>query len=82
MDMRRARRLDDFLARGLGPAVGDVVVDGIVEQHRILRHDADGAAQAFLRDLADVLTIHEDAACGRVVEAEQQARQRGLARAA
>jgi hypothetical protein len=38
-------------ARGAGPAVGDVVFHRVVEQHRVLRHDADGRAQAGLRDL-------------------------------
>ena len=31
VDMRRARRGEDFLARGIGLAVGDVVVDRVVE---------------------------------------------------
>ena len=37
----------DFLAARAGAAVGDVVFDRVVEQHRVLRHDADRAAQRW-----------------------------------
>mmetsp|Transcript_16529 Transcript_16529/g.64517 ORF Transcript_16529/g.64517 Transcript_16529/m.64517 type:complete len:491 (-) Transcript_16529:421-1893(-) len=80
--MGRARRgLDLRLARPRA-AVGDVVGDRVVEQHRVLRHDADGPAQAGLRHLADVLTVDADGARVDVVEAVEQPRQRALARAA
>ena len=49
------------VARGGGVAIGDVVVDRVIEQHRVLRHDADGAAQARLGDVADVLAVDGDA---------------------
>ena len=78
----RARGVLDLGAARAGPAVGDVVVDRVVEQHRVLRHDADRAAQAVLRDLADVLAVDRDRAGVDVVEAEQQPRQRRLAGAA
>ncbi len=48
--------LDLGLARFAAP-VGDVVADGVVEQHRVLRDDADGRAQARLLDLGDVLAV-------------------------
>ena len=85
MDVGRARRcLDARLAIGqiehLGSAVSDVVADAVVEQHGVLRHDADRAAQAVLRDAADVLAVDGDAAGVHIVEAEQQARERALAR--
>ncbi len=35
---------DDFVARSVGPAVGDVFGDRAVEQERLLQHDADVAA--------------------------------------
>ena len=47
VDVRGARRGDDLLARRLGPAVGDVVVDRVVEQHGVLRNDADRARAAI-----------------------------------
>ena len=36
----------DLRLAGRGVAVGDVVADRVVEQHRVLRHHADGRAQA------------------------------------
>ena len=41
VDVRRARRRLDLGAARAGAAVGDVVFDRVVEQHRVLRHDAD-----------------------------------------
>ena len=73
LHLRRARRR---------VAVGDVVIDGVVEQHGVLGDHADGGAQGLLRHLADVLAVDEHAARIDVVEAEQDARDRRLARAA
>ena len=39
-----ARRLADLLHGGVGPAVGDVLGDGAMEQQRLLRHVGDTAA--------------------------------------
>ena len=64
---------------GAGLAIGDVVFDRVVEQHGVLRDDADGGAQGLLLHVADVLAVDQDAAAGHVVEAEQQARDGGLA---
>ena len=38
-------------------AIGDVVADRVVEQHRVLRDDADRGAQRGLRHLRDVLPV-------------------------
>ena len=70
--MRAASRTSS--SRRLGPAVADVVEDGVVEQHRVLRHHAQRRAQRRLRDVADVLPVDGDAAAGHVVEAQQDAR--------
>ena len=61
----------------LGPtrvraSVEQVVVDALVEQHRVLGDDPDGGAQARLAHRADVLSIDQDAPAGEVVEPEQQ----------
>ena len=50
------RRLDVLL---LGPAraVGDVVVNGVVEQDRILRDNADLLAQTAQIDFAEIVTV-------------------------
>jgi hypothetical protein len=59
---------------GAGLAVGDVVFDGVVEQHGVLQDDADAGAQGLLLHVADVLAVDPDVSAGHVVEAEQQAR--------
>src|SRR3569623_2387011 len=81
-DMRSTRGFEYLVAAGVGSAVGDVVVDAVVEQHGVLRHHADGGAQAVLRDLADVLAVDADAAGADVVETEQRSCERRLAGAA
>ncbi|MCY1518954.1 hypothetical protein D9M68_536900 [compost metagenome] len=81
MDVRQAGgRLDLRVARVRAP-VADVVADGVVEQHGVLRHDADRRPQAGLRHVADVLAVDQNRAAVGVVEAEQQARDGGFARA-
>jgi len=82
VDLRQACRREDVLAAGVGPAVGDVVVQRVVEQHGVLRHDADGLAQAVLGHVAHVLAVDQYAAAADVVETEQQTRQGGFAAAA
>ena len=47
----------DLLRGGARRAVGDVAGDGVVEQHRLLRHDADLRAQRRQRHLADVAAV-------------------------
>ena len=48
----------------------------VIEQHRILRHDADVGTQTVLRDPADVLAIDADLTCRGIVKTKQQAYQR------
>jgi hypothetical protein len=60
-------------------AIADVVGDGVVEQHRVLRHHADRRAQAFLRNVADVLPVDQNLPRLYVVEAEEQPRDGRLA---
>ena len=73
VDLGKARSLSHVgLARG--PAsIADVVAERVVEQHRILRHHADGVAQGGLGDTGDILAVDRDAPAVRLVEAEQQA---------
>src|SRR3569832_1527104 len=80
VDVGHLRRADDLVARGVGPRILNVVIERVVEQHRVLRHDADGGAQALLRDVADVLAVDQYPAAVHVIKAEEQARERGLAR--
>ena len=46
----------------LGRPVGDVAGDRVVEENRILRHDADLAAQRGERDTPDVDAVDENCA--------------------
>ena len=69
----------DVVVRGFPAPVLDIVADGVVEQHRVLRNHADRRPQARLRHLGDVLAVDQDAAARRLVEAEQEARDRRLA---
>ena len=73
-----ARRLADLLHGGVGPAVGDVLGDGAMEQQRLLRHVGDTAAQALLGDLGHVLPVDQDPAFLDVTQAQQQLGERGL----
>ena len=79
MDLRGARRRLDLRLPGAGAAVGDVRPDGVVEQHGVLRHQTDRGAQGLLSDVAQILAVDQDRALVDVVEAEQQAHDRGLA---
>ncbi len=80
--MRRARRGLDLGQRRVGTAVRDVVRDRVVEEHGVLRDQADVAAQRPQRHVADVEVVDEDGPVGHVVEARQQVDERRLARAA
>jgi len=78
VDAGRACGVLHLLRRRTGTAIGDVVADGVVEEHRVLRHHADAGAQALLRHVADVLPVDADRTFGHVVEAEQQAADGGF----
>ena len=62
VDLGEPRRLLDLGIGRLPAAVADVVADGVVEQHGVLRNHADGGAQRLLRHVADVLAVDQDAA--------------------
>ena len=60
-------------------AEGDVVADRGREQERILRHEADGAAQLGERQRADVAAVEQHGAVADVEQARQQLHERALA---
>ena len=72
----------DFPLRSVGAAIRDVGAHGVVEQDRVLQHDADLAAQGLLGQPADILPVHQDPAGGGDVEPLDQAHQRALAASA
>ena len=71
--------LDDLLVGGVEGAVGDVLADGAVEEIDILADEADGAAQVFEAQIAQVMPVETDAALLHVIEAQKQFDQGGLA---
>ena len=71
--------LIDLGIRRFRAPIADVVEDGLIEQHRILRHDTDGCAQAVLRKIADIFAVDAYAAPLYVVKTVKQARQRRFA---
>ena len=79
-DLGEFRRLADFLLVGIGPSVADIVGDGVVEEHGVLRHHADRGAQALLPYIPDILSVDQDRALLDIVETEQQARDRRFSR--
>mmetsp|Transcript_28211 Transcript_28211/g.59255 ORF Transcript_28211/g.59255 Transcript_28211/m.59255 type:complete len:244 (-) Transcript_28211:1273-2004(-) len=70
----------DLLIGGAWPAVGDVESDALVEEHDVLRHDAQLLAHRVELDVAQVLPVDADRAGGRVVEAEEQPQHSRFAR--
>jgi len=80
VDLGQPRRLSHLAVARLGPAIADVVLDRIVEQHGVLRDHADGRAERGLRHVPDVLAVDGHPAAGKLIEAEQDARNGGLTR--
>ncbi len=79
--MRLARGLNDFLLGCLQPAVADIVEQAAVEQVGILWDQAQLRVQRFLRHGADVHAVDEDLSVLGVVQAQDEAHERGLTRA-
>ena len=63
---------DDVGFAGAEAAEGDVGADGVVEEGDFLADDGDGAAQAFDRDVAQVLAVDGNASVGRVEQARDE----------
>jgi hypothetical protein len=82
MDVGGARRLLDLLVGGVETPVAQVLADGRVEQHGLLQHHPDLAAQRGQVDAADVMAVDRDVAPHDVVMPAEQADHGGLAAAA
>src|SRR5205814_6330708 len=81
VDRCSARGGFDLRLGGAVAAVADVVPDRVVEQHRVLRDDADRGAKAPLADGRYFLPIDQDPPRRWVVKAVEQAGDGRLARA-
>ena len=73
---------DDVVARGVRPAIGNVLRNGAEEQEGLLQHQPDVTPVVGHGEAADVGAIDLDRAVGHVVETADQVDQRALARTA
>ena len=71
----------DLLDRGVGAGVGDVLGDRGGEQEGVVADDRHRGAQRAQAHLADVGSVQQHAARGRVVQPRDQRHEAGLARA-
>src|SRR5712664_2746482 len=76
-----ARGFHHFRVARFRPAIADVVEDGVVEQHRVLRHDVDRRAQARLLHVLYGNIVDKDFSARNVIKTVKQPRQGRLARA-
>src|SRR5262245_11757846 len=82
MDVRGLGGRDDFVVTRAYAAVRDVVLDRVVEQRRVLRHEANVRAQLPPVDRLEIRSADRDAPGLRLEKLEQQPRERRLAGAA
>ena len=75
----RPGRGEDLLLGRVRPSVGDIGLDRVGEEERLLHHHADRRPQRLLGDVADVVPADPHRAAAHVVEAGQQQAERGLA---
>src|SRR5439155_7913674 len=70
---------DDFIFARARPGVGDILGDAGREENRLLQDDGELVAQIGQVEVAQICSIQENLARGRVIETSQQIHQRGLA---
>lgn len=61
-------RIVYFFVTCIEPSIANIVHDGIVEQNRALRDNANVRTQAVEVDIPDILAIDANAALGHIVE--------------
>ena len=61
IDLRQMGGLNHFCLCRIPTPVTDIIADGVVKQHGILRHHADYRAQRGLCDCGDVLSVNGNA---------------------
>ena len=79
VDVRRRRRGDDLLLRGVRAAVGDVLADRAGEQPRVLQHHAGARAQVVAGHAHRVDAVEGDPPALDVVEPHDEVHERRLA---
>ena len=73
--------LDNLLAGRAGSAISDVLEGRAIEHCRLLGNHADLTPQAFLRHIPKVVTVQQDSAALRIVQAHQKCGEGRLSRA-
>ena len=73
--------LSDLGVIGLVVSVENVLLDGRVEEQRLLHHDADLFAELPHIVLADVYSVNEELSAGEVIESQKQVGHGALAAA-
>ena len=79
MNVSQPGSFEYFFSSCIRAPVCNIVINTIIEQDRVLRHDTHCGAQALLRDIANILAVYQNTATADVVETEQQAGQCRLA---
>ena len=72
MDFRVLRCFDNFLIRGIRAAVTDIFQNRPREEKHILLDDPNVPAQAFLRQITHILSIHKNGTFRDVIKSRDQ----------
>lgn len=79
MDGGSLASLVNFLVSGVKPGIANIVHDGVVEQDRALRDNADLGTQAMKVDTCDVLAVNPNESSRHVVESIKKLQDSALA---
>ena len=72
MDMCTFGGLNHFFARGIHLTIGNVVANGVVEQHRVLWHDPNVPSKTGLLDIANILSVDLDLTALHIIKTVQE----------
>src|SRR3989344_898171 len=82
MRLRKPRGLFDFLLARTWITIRDIFPNGSMKEERLLRHYGDLFAQTLLRHLGNILSVDRYRAAREIVVMQEEAHERGFARAA
>lgn len=72
---------DDLLIRVADQIISDVPLDALIEEYRLLAHNAEGATQVMQVIFLDINSVDEDRARAGLIEPQQKANNCRLPRA-
>ena len=81
VDVSFPRGFYHLLVTGIKASVANIVHNIRVEERRVLRDDANGTSQRFYLNASDILAVDGYPPSRRLIEAVQQAEDRGLSTA-